>query len=239
MKPAIFIGSSSEAMRIADAFHSHLEDIAEVIPWRYGVFKSGESALESLVNSLSQFDFAALILTPDDLVDSRGGTSYSPRDNIIFEIGLFIGRLGRERVFIISDRDSDLKIPTDLLGIKIIQYRGDVEGKGFDALLRSTRPAFRELESRMKELGLLPATTIGKVAPYGMLAYSDSVRGRESLYMDTVESATHELYINGTALSIMILNSWGRILQKSKTVSISLLVLNPLLAEQPLIAELM
>jgi predicted nucleotide-binding protein len=72
---------------IVDAFHSHLEDIAEVIPWKFGVFKSGESALESLVNALGRFDFAAFILGPDDLVESRGGKNASPRDNVVFELG--------------------------------------------------------------------------------------------------------------------------------------------------------
>ena len=38
-KPTVFIGSSSEAIGIVDAFQSHLEDVAEVRPWRYGIFK--------------------------------------------------------------------------------------------------------------------------------------------------------------------------------------------------------
>lgn len=237
-KPTIFIGSSHEAMNIVDAFQSHLEDVAEVVPWRYGIFKSGESTLESLMRVLERFDFAVLILTPDDLVESRGGTSYSPRDNVIFEIGLFIGRLGRERVFIISERDSHLKIPSDLLGIKTIQYRGSEPSEGFDALRRSTRLAFRELESRMEELGSLPPPASAKTSRYGMLEYSDSVRNREAHYMDTIESASDELYITGTALSIMTLNSWGRIVQKSQTVTINLLMLDPLLAEDSSVTNL-
>jgi hypothetical protein len=213
--------------------------VAEVIPWRYGVFKSGESTLESLLKALNRFDFAALILTPDDLVESRGGTSSSPRDNVIFEIGLFIGRLGRERVFIVSQRNSDLKIPTDLLGIKSIQYKAGAVGGGFDALLTSTRPAFRELESRMKEIGCLPPPAPPvKMSRYGMLGYSDSVRDREAQYMDTVESAESELYINGTALSIMTLNSWGKVIEKSRTVGINLLMLDPQLAKRPAVANL-
>lgn len=238
MKPTIFIGSSSEAISVVDAFQSHLDDVAEVIPWRYGIFKSGESALESLINSLNRFDFAALILTPDNLVESRGSTSSSPRDNIIFEMGLFIGRLGRERVFIVSQRNSDLKIPTDLLGIKCIQYKAGAAGGGFDALLTSTRPAFRELESRMKEIGCLPPAPPAKISRYGMLGYSDSVRDREAQYMDAVESAESELYVNGTALSIMTLNSWGKIIEKSRTVNINLLMLDPQLTKKPSIANL-
>jgi hypothetical protein len=237
-KPTVFIGSSSEAIGIVDAFQSHLEDVAEVRPWGYGIFKSGESILESLINALKYFDFAVLILTPDDLVESRSGTSYSPRDNVIFEIGLFIGRLGRERVFIISERDTDLKVPSDLLGIKTIQYRGSAPSEGFDALRRSTRLAFRELESRMKELGPLPSAITAKTSLYGLLEYSHSVRDREAQYMDTIESAMGELYINGTALSIMTLNSWGGIVRKSQNVSINLLMLDPLLAEDSSVANL-
>jgi hypothetical protein len=236
-KPTIFFGSSSEAISVVDAFQSHLEDAAEVIPWRYGVFKSGESTLESLIRALNRFDFAALILTPDDLVESRGGTSNSPRDNVIFEIGLFIGRLGRERVFVISEKDSGLKIPTDLLGIKCIQYRTGAADEGFDALLRATRPAFRELESRMKEIGCLSPAPPMNVPQYGMLGYSDSVRDRDAQYMDAIESATSELYINGTALSNMLLNSWGTIIKKSRTVCINLLMLDPQLTEDLSIAS--
>jgi len=239
MQPTIFIGSSSEAISVVDAFQLHLDDMAEVIPWTYGVFKPGESTLESLMKALNRFDFAVLILTPDDLVESRGDTSGSPRDNVIFEMGLFIGRLGRERVFIVSQRNSDLKIPTDLLGIKYIQYKAAAVGGGFDALLASTRPAFRELESRMKEIGCLPPAPPVKNSRYGMLGYSDSVRDREAQYMDTVESAESELYLNGTALSIMTLNSWGKVIEKSRTVGVNLLMLDPQLAKSPSIANLM
>jgi hypothetical protein len=232
-KPAVFIGSSNEAARLVDALQSHLEDVAEVKPWKYGIFKSGESALESLMKVLKRVDFAVLILTPDDLVESRGGTRNSPRDNVIFEIGLFIGQLGRERVFILSERDSDLKIPSDLLGITTIQYRGSAPAEGFEGLRRCTRSAFRELESHMEELG-----SLSSAMRYGMLEYSDSVRDRESQYMDIIESATSQLYINGTALSIMTLNSWGKIVTKSQTVSINLLMLDPQLAENAALADL-
>jgi hypothetical protein len=236
--PTVFIGSSDEAINVADAFQSHLEDVAVVMPWRYGIFKSGQYILESLIRALETVDFAVLILTPDDLVESRGGTSHSPRDNVIFEIGLCIGRLGRERVFIVSERNSNLKIPSDLLGVKTIQYRGWASNEGFDALRRSTRLAFRELESRMQELGLLASAVPTKTLRYGMLGFSHSVRDREAQYMDTLQSATSELYINGTALGIMTLNSWGAIVKKSQTVSTSLLMPDPALAEDPSVANL-
>ena len=71
---------------------------------------------------LPQIDFAILLLSPDDQVTSRAKTSAAPRDNIIFEIGLFIGALRHERTLIIQPRGTDLKIPSDLLGLTPIDY---------------------------------------------------------------------------------------------------------------------
>jgi hypothetical protein len=237
VKPTLFIGSSTEAMCIVDAFHSHLEVSVEVIPWKFGIFQSGESALESLVNALGRFDFAAFILTPDDLVESRGLAQGSPRDNVIFEMGLFIGRLGRERVFVLHERYVDLKIPTDLLGINTVSFGGR-SSDNFDALLRATRPAFRTLEVRMKTLGLFSGINSDKVTRHGLLDYSDSFRGREGHYRDVVEHATETLFINGTALNNIASNSWGKLVERSKDVQINLLMLDPSLANDATAAQL-
>ena len=55
--------------------------------------------LENLVAVLPKFDFAVLVLTGDDLTTSRHIKTASPRDNVVFETGLFMGRIGRERTF--------------------------------------------------------------------------------------------------------------------------------------------
>ena len=70
---------------------------AEVTLWNEGFFGLGKTFIETLVNSLPRFDFAVLVLTPDDLVNSREVESLGPRDNVLFELGLFMGRLGRSR----------------------------------------------------------------------------------------------------------------------------------------------
>lgn len=69
------------------------------------------------------FDFAVLVLTPDDLVNSRELETFGPRDNVIFELGLFMGRLGRSRTFILHPSAAGLKIPTDLSGVITAQYQ--------------------------------------------------------------------------------------------------------------------
>jgi predicted nucleotide-binding protein len=104
MKPKLFIGSSKEGLEIARAIEAQLEEDAEVTIWKDGVFGFGRGTLESLVMALDQFDFAVLLLSPDDMIISREVASQSPRDNILLELGMFIGRIGRERTFIVYNR---------------------------------------------------------------------------------------------------------------------------------------
>jgi predicted nucleotide-binding protein len=73
-RPSMFIGSSSEGKTIAQCVRSQLADDADVTIWNEGPFGLGQGTLESLVTALDQFDFAVLVLTPDDMVESRENT---------------------------------------------------------------------------------------------------------------------------------------------------------------------
>ena len=120
-KPTAFIGSSSEGLDPARAIRRHLEEDAELTMWNEDFFKTGSTFIETLVGAVSRFDFAILVLTPDDLVQSRDELNLGPRDNVIFELGLFMGRLGRERTFAVHQREG-VKIPTDLSGLTQVIY---------------------------------------------------------------------------------------------------------------------
>src|SRR4051812_47868707 len=112
-RPKLFIGSAKASVRVARAVAARLEGdgIAEVTIWDEGVFSLNQGFLERLLNLVSEFDFAVLIWSPDDVTESKGDSKASPRDNVIFECGLFMGALGRERVFVIHDQSVSLKIP--------------------------------------------------------------------------------------------------------------------------------
>ena len=90
-KPSMFVGSSSEGLEIARAIRVLLGDAAEITLWNEGFFRPGNTFIDTLVNALPRFDFAALVLTADDLVRSRDLESFGPRDNVLFELGLFHG----------------------------------------------------------------------------------------------------------------------------------------------------
>jgi hypothetical protein len=121
--PSVFIGSSSEGIEVARAISLNLQNDALIIPWYAGVFEVGEGTLESLVTAADEFDFAILVFTADDSVISRGETYSSARDNVLFELGLFMGKLGRYRTFFVYSPDADLKIPSDLAGVTPAVYR--------------------------------------------------------------------------------------------------------------------
>jgi predicted nucleotide-binding protein len=122
MRSRIFIGSSSEGLDIAKAIQVNLDRIAEVTVWSDNVFQLSASNYDSLERVLDNSDWGIFILTPDDVVRSRSKQKASPRDNVIFELGLFAGRLGLSKTFIVHSREMDLKIPSDLLGIITATY---------------------------------------------------------------------------------------------------------------------
>jgi len=105
---SVFIGSSTEGLVVAREIELQLQEAAITTIWKDGVFGLGSGILESLMKVREQFDFAVMVLSPDDLGESRGKSYEYPRDNVIFELGLFMGRLGEKRVFIVHGQDENL-----------------------------------------------------------------------------------------------------------------------------------
>jgi hypothetical protein len=123
-EPRIFIGSSVESLRIANACIDILDHSSEVVPWT-SVFENGEASLESLVSTSKSVDFALFVLSPDDVTDIRGVEKLTVRDNVVFELGLFIGAIGRKRCFMLQPRDMDVYFPSDLHGINMLTFKAN------------------------------------------------------------------------------------------------------------------
>ena len=90
-------------------------------------FNPGTSTLERLVELTREVDFAAFIFARDDWTTQEPGAPMppgpgqaSPRDNVVFEAGLFGGVLGMRRTFILHA--SGAKLPSDLLGLTCVRY---------------------------------------------------------------------------------------------------------------------
>jgi CAP12/Pycsar effector protein, TIR domain len=121
-KPSVFIGSSMESLPFARAIRSRLVDDAEGTVWDELFTDIGSTFIETIINSVPRSDFAILVLSPDDLIESRNDQKFGPRDNVVFELGAFMGRLGRSRALVVHQADARIKIPTDLSGVVTAQY---------------------------------------------------------------------------------------------------------------------
>lgn len=133
-RPVVFVGSSSEGSSIAKNVQVLLDKTCEVVLWSQGVFGLGQGHLESLVAAIDDVDFAILVLTPDDMVESRDKIQPAPRDNVLFELGLFVGGLGIKRTLIIHERTGDPKIPSDLVGITTATFQLHASGNLLSSL---------------------------------------------------------------------------------------------------------
>jgi len=120
----VFIMSSAEALPIVDLLVKQFaHDPFLAVAWKNGVFRASNYTLDDLEAELDDSDFAIAVAQPDDVVITRDTKWPAVRDNVIFELGLFMGRLGRRRAFLMEPRDADIQLPSDLAGMTTIPYR--------------------------------------------------------------------------------------------------------------------
>lgn len=123
-KTRVFIISSAESLPIAREIESAFEyDGFETKLWNEGVFKISNYTIQSLEDEVDRSDFCIAIAQPEDRTVTRGAEWPTARDNVIFELGLFMGRLGRERAILMESRDDKVKLPSDLTGLTTVGYR--------------------------------------------------------------------------------------------------------------------
>ena len=159
-RPSVFVGSSREGVTFARAIQVVLDESCEVELWSQGVFGLSEGNLESLISALDRFDFAVLVLSADDLVASRGEVHASARDNVLFELGLFIGRLGRERTFIVFDRTNPPKLPSDLAGVTPVTFQPHTSGNTEAAM----GAACTKIEKHITRMGRRESTRLRRLS---------------------------------------------------------------------------
>jgi predicted nucleotide-binding protein len=153
MKPRIFIGSSSEALAVANAIHAELDRDAECTVWTQQVFGLGANAVDSLTKQAEESDFAIFVFAADDQATIRGHLFAVPRDNVLYELGLFSGILGPERCFFVTPRGSSIHLPTDLAGITAGDYDANRSDKNLQA---AVGPFCAKVRLKLNILGVAP-----------------------------------------------------------------------------------
>lgn len=154
-KPRIFLGSSGKQQKLLQALTRGLEDVAHVEPWTTS-FNPGTSTLDRLLELTREVDFAAFLFAQDDWTSASVPASAapvsaqaSPRDNVVFEAGLFGGVLGMRRTFILHANGS--KLPSDLLGLTSVRYGDATTAAEMRVVNQKLRKAI-ENESRLARI---------------------------------------------------------------------------------------
>jgi len=157
-RKSIFIASTIESIEVARAVKANFDSEADVDIWNENLFSLNTSYLTSLLNRSAFYDYAIILFTPDDKALIRENEYLVPRDNVIFEFGLFMGRLGPERAFVIAEKST--KILSDFQGIKISKYSHR------DNLVSAVGNACHEIRKEMEvsekvyRFSLLPSTSL-------------------------------------------------------------------------------
>jgi hypothetical protein len=150
LKPKVFVASSVEGLDVAYPMQVNLQHDADLTVWSQGVFSLSVTPLDSITEALNSSDFGIFVFSPDDETRMRGSVSDTVRDNVIFELGLFIGKLGKRRCFIVMPDNIDFHIPTDLVGVTPAKYPG-IRDKA--ELAAALGPACHEIRQAMKLQG--------------------------------------------------------------------------------------
>jgi len=147
-KPRIFLGSSGKQAQLLQALERGLGDVGDVEPWTT-VFSPGTTTLGRLLELTREVDFAVFVFAQDDWTTTTPAASpasesgqASPRDNVVFEAGLFSSALGLRRTFILHARGA--KLPTDLLGLTVVRYPDVVTPVEMRAVNDKLRKAIEE-----------------------------------------------------------------------------------------------
>jgi len=150
LKPKVFVASSVEGLDIAYPMQVNLQHDADLTVWSQGVFSLSVTPLDSITEALNSSDFGIFVFSPDDETKMRGNVSGTVRDNVIFELGLFIGKLGKRRCFIVMPDNVEFHIPTDLVGVTPVKYSGT---RDKSELAASLGPACHEIRQAMNLQG--------------------------------------------------------------------------------------
>ena len=182
MRSSVFIASSSEGLPVSYALQAGLEDAAEVTVWTQNVFAPSEYILESSLKRLAATDFGIFVFAPDDTARIRGSEHAVVRDNVVFELGLFVGRLGRKRSIVVAPRTKELRLPTDLLGMTVIDFDADRQDENLRAALG---PASVELRALFAALG--PGQVVPRELSLSFAERRDLLTARQLELLEVLE----------------------------------------------------
>jgi hypothetical protein len=157
-KPRVFVASSLQSLPAARAIGGCIENDANVTVWSEGVFSTSKTALQALFDRIVDTDFGVFVFSPEDVSALRDNKRQAVRDNVVFELGMFMGHLGQERCFIVAPRGhGKLKLPSDLLGLTVSTFP---EPKTPERMIAALAPVCNRIRRSIARFGKRTQTDV-------------------------------------------------------------------------------
>jgi len=193
LKPKIFIGSSKAGSLIAEKVKNNLASIGDCFLWQDpNVWEPNRSTFENLLRMVSYFDFGVFVATADDLTLTNDKIVIEPRDNVILEMALFLGALGRDKSFLLVE--DGIKLPTDFSGIYMPRFE-----KGNDTTIKNACDEYANKIAEHYKLGhliLYPTTALAIGYHKNFVAgLVESAQDAETLTFDGIEYSDFKLKV--------------------------------------------
>ena len=176
MKSELFIASSVEGLDVAYAIQTLLQYDAECTVWDQGVFEPSSYTVKDLLTMLSRMDYGIFVFSAADDLVIRGEKEKAVRDNVLFELGMFMGVLGQSNCFIVMpNNDGDIHIPTDLIGINLLKYDNNRRDGNINAALGpAVNEIRRVIKGKSKEQATVSKELLEHISSVGMRAFYSS-----------------------------------------------------------------
>jgi predicted nucleotide-binding protein len=137
--PAAGSAAASGSVFVVYGHDASAKDALEAMLRRWGLTPlildqeaaSGLTLIEKLGKRVADVSYAAVLMTGDDLARVKGEADAPlvprARQNVVLELGIFLGRLGRAHVAILYERGVEL--PSDIHGVEYLPFEKRIEEK--------------------------------------------------------------------------------------------------------------
>lgn len=112
---------------------------------------AGQTIIEKLEEYTADVGYAIVLATPDDegKAKSETATKSRVRQNVVLELGMFLAKLGRERVAILLKEAADFERPSDIQGLIYIPFQNKVDEVSLNLIRELSRQGYTIDPSRI------------------------------------------------------------------------------------------
>lgn len=105
----------------------------------------GQTIIEKLEEYGSDVGYAIVLATPDDEGKAKTEDGYKSRvrQNVVLELGMFLAKLGREKVAILLKEAENFERPSDIQGLIYIPFQNKVEEVSVYLIRELTRQGYK------------------------------------------------------------------------------------------------